>query len=201
MNQRHVDFLPGAALAVVVMLRPLLEATMARHMALEIPLLFLTGWLVSSRIGQRLTKQIAPWNAYGVPALVYASLAGLLWMMPVALDLAVLNPAIGLLKLFTIVLAGVVVGASWREAGLVIQSFFVFNAVSMLVAGGLLYGQAPDQLCSVYLVGQQAIAGDGLIAWALVILAFWFYAVSRDPMIRGDESSSPANIETQTAPP
>jgi hypothetical protein len=189
MNSRHIDLLPGITLAMAAVMRPWLEATMARHMVIEIPALFALGWLAARRAGPALEKTLARWNAHGISALLYATAVSIFWMMPIALDRAVLDPAVGILKVVSIVLAGFSLGSSWHSAGLIVQSFFVLNAVSMLLTAGLLYQQAPEQLCSVYLAGQQSATGEGLIGWSLVILALWCLSVFRHPFIRSDTSS------------
>jgi hypothetical protein len=40
---------------------------------------------------------------------------------------------------------------------------------------GLLHQQAPEQLCSVYLTGQQSATGEGLVGWSMVI---WLFGVN-----------------------
>jgi hypothetical protein len=186
MAYRYTDGLPGALLAVIAVARPWLDATMVRHMAIEIPVLFIIGWIAAWRAGARLGKSVAHWDAHGIPVLLYATLTGMFWMMPVTLDKAVLQPSWGILKILSIVLAGFLLGARWCRVSLIIQSFIVLNAVSMLLTGGLLYQQAQDQLCSVYFSGQQSAAGVGLLAWALIILAIWLVSVARHPMIRSE---------------
>jgi hypothetical protein len=187
-NSRYSEGLPGVCLAVVAVARPWLEATMAGHMAIEIPVVFIIGWAAAWRSGPRLAEALAPWNAYGIPVLLYAVLVGLFWMMPVALDKAVLVPVCGFLKILSILVAGFLMGACWLRVSLILQSFIVLNAVSMLLTGGLLYQQAESQLCSVYISGQQSAAGEGLLVWAMALLALWLVSVSHHPMIRSEFS-------------
>jgi hypothetical protein len=199
MNSRHIDLLPGIALAIAAGMRPWLEATMARHMVIEIPLMFAIGWLAARRAGPAVEKTLARWNAHGISALLYTTAVSMFWMMPIALDRAVLDPAVGIIKVVSIVLAGFSLGFSWYSAELVVQSFFVFNTVSMLLTAGLLYQQAPEQLCSVYLAGQQSATGEGLVGWSLVILALWCRSVFRHTFIRSDTSSGCESSAAATA--
>lgn len=164
---------PAVALVVLAVAHPWLEQTMARHMGLELPALFAIGWWAAHIAGERLRGALAPWNARGLPALLAALLVTGFWMVPAALDRAVLDDGVALLKVLSLAAAGLVTGASWRSAGLVIQSFFVLNWCWMTLAAGLLYREAPQQLCSVYLADQQAAAGAAMVAWAVMGLALW----------------------------
>lgn len=165
--------LPGILLAAAAFFHPWLERTMMRHMAIELPLLFAIGWLAAATAGPRLTRALAPWNLGGLPALLGATLVMAFWMIPAALDRAVLDAGTGLFKVASLVAAGMAAGASWRSAGLVIQAFFVFNGCWMTLAAGLMYQEVTQQLCSVYLTDQQVAAGMALVGWAVAILALW----------------------------
>ncbi len=59
--------------------------------------------------------------------------------------------------------------ASFRAAPLAVQAFFVGNWVWMTATVGLLYQNAPQQLCVNYLIGTQLRAGQGLVAAAVAI--------------------------------
>lgn len=146
---------------------------MARHMGLELPLLFALGWLAATVAGASLSRMLEPWNARGVPALLFALAVTAFWMVPAALDLAVLDHRMALAKVASWVLAGWLTGASWQRAGTVIQAFFIFNWCWMTLAVGLLYREAPQQLCSVYLADGQAAAGAAMIFWAVAVFALW----------------------------
>jgi hypothetical protein len=174
--------LPGLLLAIAALARPWLEATMARHMAIELPMLFALGWFAAHVSQSRSPLPLPPWNVSGLPAFFAALLITGFWMLPVALDLAVLDTRVGVIKVFSMVTAGAATGASWRRAGLVMQAFFVFNWVWMTLTIGLLYQNAPQQLCSVYLSDQQAAAGSGMVFLSLAVLIGWichaFYLLS-----------------------
>lgn len=152
---------------------------MARHMGLELPLLFIVGWFAARVAGDRLVRLLEPWNLAGVPALTFAMLAMSVWMVPSALDFAVLSPLVAMTKVVSMLLAGVMAGASWRPAGMVIQAFFIMNWFWTTFVVGLLYKDAPQQLCSVYLADEQAHAGMAMMAWAVCGLVLWTPSVFR----------------------
>lgn len=181
---RH-PFRPGLLLALTGLAHPWLEASMARHMVAELPLLFVAGWLAAHACRAR------RWRAFSAyrPAML---LAGLLmtsvWMLPVALDYAVLSPAANALKVAGMLVSGFLVGAAWRAAGAILQGFFVVNWAWMTVFAGLLYQDAPQQLCSVYLSDQQWMAGTGLVTLASAVLTIWLLQVMM-PALRGNDAN------------
>jgi hypothetical protein len=182
---------PGLLLAAMACIHPWLEHTMARHMGLELPGLFMIGWFAARCAGDSLIKRTNAWNSQGLAGLLFALSATAFWMLPVALDLAVLKPGIGTAKVVTVVAAGFLVPLSWRPAGPVIQTFFVLNWFWMTLSAGLLYQQSPQQLCSVYLADQQVQAGASIAAWSAAGLALWLWRVGLDAL-RSDGVRWPA---------
>lgn len=182
--------LPGCLLALLALARPWLEATMTRHMALELPALFAIGWLAAAAWRIPRSTPFSSWNPAGLPALLAASAIVAFWMLPVALDVAVLSPGMSLVKVASLLAAGLLTGSAWRRAGLVMQAFFLFKWVGMTLTAGLLYQTADQQVCSVYLADQQLAAGQALVAWAVGVLATWMICLIRQEIAR--ESSAAA---------
>ncbi len=164
-------------LAALAFAHPWLEHTMARHMGLELPALFILGWLAAARASGRLSGALADWNVNGVPGLLFALCVTGFWMVPAALDRAVLHDGFAIAKIASLVVAGLLARASWPSAGIVVQGFFVLNWFWMTLTAGLLYQEAPQQLCSVYLIDQQAQAGTAIVVWALAGLGAWLGCV------------------------
>ena len=100
-------------------------------------------------------------------------------MLPIALDLAVLDPRWSIAKVASMIVAGVAWGVSWPRAGVVLQAFFATNWSAMTLVAGLLYQDAPQQLCSVYLADQQGVAGRALVVFAVAGLAAWMISLIR----------------------
>lgn len=171
--------LPAAVLAGLVTLRPWMEDTMGRHMGLELPLLFLIGCWGGTAMGARAAQRLASWNAHGLPGLIFVQCVLAFWMLPAALDAAVLEPLMAVFKVASLVIAGVVGHLSWKLAGPVIQAFFVLNGCWMTLTVGMLYQTAPQQLCSVYLVDEQATAGYAMVTWAVLVLVAWLIGLFR----------------------
>jgi len=171
MPMRPALILPCLLLVATALGRGWLEATMPRHMLIELPLLFAIGWLTAR--SSRSDETHLRWNANSLPALFAAMLITAFWMLPVALDLAVLDARVGMGKALSMLVAGALTGAVWRSAGLVMQAFFIFNWTWMTLTAGLLYQDAPQQLCSVYLSDQQPAAGRGMVILSLAVLGTW----------------------------
>jgi hypothetical protein len=173
---------PTAALAALSLARPRLEATMQVHMGIELPLLFLLGWASSMQSRRRAHSPVAGANFGGIPGLFFALCATSIWMLPVALDLAVLNPYVGTAKVACFVLSGFVFHRSWQLAPAGIRAFFAMNWVWMAATAGLLYQTTVVQLCSVYLADQQQKAGAAAIMWACAGCAVWLASIARDSL-------------------
>lgn len=170
---------------------------MPRHMGVELPLLFLAGWFAALYTGASLIPASSAWNAAGLPGLLFAMATSGFWMIPAALDLAVLSPVVGFAKVTSLVAAGFVACLSWRVARMAIQAFFVLNWFWMTLAAGLLYQEAPQQLCSVYLADQQGQAGRAMAAWACAGLLAWIWSVAR--MLLSAEDAERADVVTCAA--
>ncbi|ODS90387.1 hypothetical protein [Comamonas sp. SCN 65-56] len=164
---------PGVALAGLALLQPWLEQRMFTHMVVELPLLFAIGWWlapVRTGTGPAWLRQV---NALGLSGFTLALAISTVWMLPLALDAAVLEPAVGLAKVVSVVLSGWLVRLSLRAASVVVQSFFVINWAWMTATAGVLYQEAPQRLCSTYLLGDQTWTGIGLVALTVVVIAIW----------------------------
>lgn len=188
--RRYEPWAPGAALVAVAFARPWLESTMARHMAIELPLLFAIGWLASRPSRPAPDAGFSSWNVSGTPALLAALFVSAFWMLPVALDAAVLDWRLAVVKAASLVAAGFATGWNWRRSGTVVQAFFLFNWCSMNLTAGLLYQGAPQQLCSVYLADQQEAAGRALVVWAIAVLTAWLAGIGADQAGSGRQHST-----------
>src|SRR5690606_42002702 len=68
---------------------------------------------------------------------------------------------------------------SLRRANSVIILFFLGNFSWMTAIAGLLYQDNPQRLCNFYLLGDQEIAGRGLVAVAVLVPVAWLLAERR----------------------
>ncbi len=150
-----------------------LEANMARHMLIQIPLLVVLGYFSVQGLNSRWPAASLHLNAHGITGLLLVMLVNAFWMLPTALDLAVIDPRVDAIKAATLVLGGAALNFSWRAAGVVIQAFFLGNWCAMEILAGLLYQEASQPLCSAYLVNDQVDAGVGMVILATAISLLW----------------------------
>jgi hypothetical protein len=157
--------------------RHAIESRMAMHMLLEFPILLAGGWCLqrvlhaSRRLrGPRRAFALLDWRGWTGATL--ASLVAITWMIPSALDVALLSEPVAAVKYASWWIAGFVLAGSWRRMDSELLLFFVGNLAWMLAAAGMLYLDAPARLCVSYLVDDQRVAGIGLIAVALALGAF-----------------------------
>lgn len=146
----------------------IIESRMSLHMLLEFPLLFALGWWLGRWMPQR---TLALLDAQGLLGATVASCVFAFWMIPAALDLALLSPVFAAGKYLSWIAAGVLLSWGRQRLSPVVAAFFLGNAAWMLATAGLLYREAETQLCVNYLIDDQLIAGAGLLGWALVLFA------------------------------
>ena len=164
-------------------LRGLLEASMVGHMLFQIPLLAFAGILAGHALPVRAKKQIAAYNAHGLPFTLLAAFISTYWMLPRALDAALLNPWAEAAKFASLpLLVGLPLSLSWRQLGTIGQGFVLANFISMVAVAGWLYIAAPVRVCNNYLVNQQTTTGWLLVIAACLSLFAWALPafVSRD---------------------
>jgi hypothetical protein len=150
-------------------LRHLVEGSMGLHMVLQFPLLLAAGWAAAAWWPARATRLLARVDVNGLASATLASLVAAFWMIPAALDLALLELHVAWLKYLSWIVAGLLLGQGWRRLSPELAAFFCGNAAWMLLTAGLLYRDAETRLCVSYLIDEQAASGNGLFAWGLAL--------------------------------
>lgn len=179
----------GAALALyaaALAWRAPLTALMSTHMLVQIPLLVLAG--VCAEQAWRAGRDREPrrdsggrsrawsYNEYGMPGLLFVSLVGACWMVPRALDEALVDWRMAAFKILGLPVAGWILRASLRRSNTVVKLFFLGNFCWMGAIAGLIYQDQPVRLCNAYLQDDQAWTGNGLIALSIALPALWLLA-------------------------
>jgi hypothetical protein len=165
-----------------------LESRMSLHMAAELPLLLLCGWLMAGAAQVR-CRLIECVDAQGLLTATAASSVLALWMLPTALDMALIEPGVALLKYAQWACAGALLRSARARYSPVIATFFLVNAAWMTATAGLLYLDAEQQLCVNYLVDDQQAAGFALLAWAVALAALAGLALRPLLATSGDAST------------
>jgi hypothetical protein len=101
------------------------------------------------------------------------------WMLPSAIDRAVVSPLTDALKVTTLLGCGALLQHSVSRAPAVLQLFFVGSAVPMTVWLGVYFATTDRRLCNAYTLDSQSAAGVGIALWGLAIAAAWLAMVLR----------------------
>lgn len=174
-------------------MRTLIEQSMLWHMAIQMPLLILTGWLlmasgaplpaagITMRTSQQtpmqtntqINSQGIEWNVYGLTGFLFSFITITYWMLPSAIDRAVVLPSADVMKLMSLFACGASLRHSSARAPALIQLFFLGNFLAMMLWLGSYFLQTDLRLCNAYSLQSQINTGWCLIAWGLGIGVFW----------------------------
>jgi len=167
----------GAMLIAVLAAPPAraaLESAMALHMLVQIPLLAAAGALLAAGLPRRVRDALQASNDFGLPGITLALAVSSLWMIPRALDWALASPLAEVIKFVSVPLAvGVPLALSWDRLHPIAKGFVAANWIPTLPVLGWLYRESPARLCNYYLVEEQVVAGEALMALGAVLAAVW----------------------------
>jgi hypothetical protein len=170
-----VTSLAGVVLLVALALPPAvaaLESRMATHAAVQIPLLAAAGYLAARPLAAR--GALGGWNGDGLPALLVAAGVGSVWMLPRAMDAALVHPVVEIAKFVSLpALVGAPLALGWRRLSPLVRGFVWANAISMLATLGWLYHAAPTRACNAYTLDAQRALGRALLAAAFALALGW----------------------------
>ncbi|MEB0020344.1 hypothetical protein [Actimicrobium sp. CCI2.3] len=154
--------------------RYLIEQSMVWHMAIQMPLLVLAGWCAMRALSQqRSLYWLAPWNRYGLTGFITALVILAYWMLPLAIDRAVVLPQADLLKLLTLFIAGFLLQHSFSCSPAALQLFFVGYMVSMMTWLGSYFITTDLRLCNAYSLETQVQTGWAIAAIGIGLGALW----------------------------
>jgi hypothetical protein len=170
----------GSALSVPPW-RSLIEQSMVWHMVVQMPMLVAGGWLLAGSGSKGLGMQrVADWNQYGLTGFIASQLIVAYWMLPLAIDRAVVLPQADALKLVSLLACGSMLKASFDRSPAVLQLFFVGYAVSMLSSAGAFLATTDRRLCNAYSLDSQLNAGGGVMALGIALGTAWAWKLAHD---------------------
>lgn len=173
--------IPVALFAVAALppLGPRLQASLPLHVLVQFPLLVTAG----AALGHALARRRGPRDAAeAIAALLLAIGCLAFWMLPRWLDAAVLDARVDALKAASLaLLCGLPVGWCWGGLPAVARGVLWANAVSMAFVMGWLYLNAPERLCTTYLLDEQALLGEGMLLLAAGLALFGVIHALRGP--------------------
>lgn len=176
-----------SGLAVALSLPPfrsLIEQSMVWHMVIQMPLLVLGGGLCLQVMAARpIGAWLAPWNRYGLTGFLVAQGIIAYWMLPLAIDRAVVEPGADALKLLSLFICGGLLQHSFVRAPVAVQLFFVGISVTMMLTLGRYFVTTDLRLCNAYSLQSQIDTGHALVLLGLALGAAW--GLSLRPHLKG----------------
>lgn len=170
----------GSCALSVPPLRSLIEQSMVWHMVVQMPMLLAAGWLFAGRpVVARDGPLPRSWDHFGLTSFMLAQAIFSYWMLPSAIDRAVVLPLVDLLKLLSLFCGGVLLQRAMARSPSALQLFVVGYAVSMLFAAGSFVASADQRLCNAYSLESQWKAGLGLVALGATIGVIWLWGAVR----------------------
>lgn len=137
------------------------------HVLVQMPFLAFAGALVP------IAPRAIP-RDLALPLAIVALTTALYWMLPRAVDAALITWQGHAAKFITLpLLLGVPFGLAWPRLGPVLRGFAKAQTVSMLLLLGFLYTHAPIRICNSYLVDDQVRLGLGFACLAAALAVFW----------------------------
>jgi hypothetical protein len=163
-------------------LRSLIEQSMVWHMVIQMPLMVLSAWIAMDRwVRSGSPHPWSAWNQFGLTGFIIALMILAYWMLPLAIDRAVVLPSADALKLISLSIAGAVLRHSFERAPAVLQIFFMGTAAPMAIWLGIYFASTDLRLCNAYSLSSQVQAGWGIAALAGVLGGLWLFSVARRP--------------------
>ena len=167
-----------ACLLAAALPRHWLEASMLRHMLLQLPLLLTAGWLLSASPVPRWFQRAAIFDQQGICGLTALLFISAYWMIPRALEQSINLPLAEAAKFISLPLLGAILPGSLRRANWIVQLFYLGNFSWMTAIAGIQYQNMPQRLCNAYLLDDQAWTGIALTVAAVIIAIFWCWRLA-----------------------
>ena len=184
----------GPLLLCIASLRHGIEGHMPAHMLLEFPLLFASGWIVAGAASPRYRwlARLDSFDVQGLLGITFAGCALTLWMIPTALDLALLSDPVRWGKYVSLWLAGLLLRRSQGRLSAELSVFFIGMLAWMLATVGLVFQTMPRRLCVNYLLDEQRWAGVGIVGAAILLgtLGLWRIVTMHTDPAPGDETGT-----------
>jgi hypothetical protein len=159
--------------------RQLIEQSMFWHMAIQMPLLLLTGWFVAQRYSGLLKVGVVRQVNYeGLTAMLAASFILAYWMLPLTIDRAVISYNVDLAKIASLICCGFVLQNFFATSNRLVQLFFLGYALAMLGGLGAYFISTDLRLCNAYSLESQILTGKALCFISSAIGFRWLWTAS-----------------------
>jgi hypothetical protein len=181
MNQAFYGFILFIFLAVPPVAH-FMESLMVIHMHMQMPMLVISGLLMTRFFQIKFPAFFEKWNQNGIPGiLLFIMIAGY-WMLPISMDEALTLTSVEIFKFISLpFLAGVSLRDSWKKLGATFKNGIIIGFTVLFIGLGWLYIQAPFQLCNNYLIIEQMTLGWGFVTTAIGMVIYLLYSFFVDP--------------------
>lgn len=169
--------LPGAALPILLLfpgVRHAIESRMLPHMLLEFPMLLVAGACAGALVqaqGCRWPARLGPIDRSGLLGCTTLLVVSAIWMLPSALDLALLEPEWAWFKYLSWWGTGALLALGRERRPPAVTLFMLGNLAWMSATVGGIYQTVESRLCVSYLPDEQVWTGRGLVVVAVLLIA------------------------------
>lgn len=174
----------GIILYIILLTPPvitLLESMMVTHMLVQMPLLILAGLLMGDYIIKRFPSFFKKWNGSGIPGITLVYIVTMYWMVPRAMDEALLLQTVELFKFLSFpFLVGIPLRDSWPKLHSVGKGVIIFNYIPMFGMMAWFYVDSPIQICNNYLESEQKMLGWSFFLIMIFMLVYMIQYVFVD---------------------
>jgi len=162
-------------------LRIYLEQSMFVQMVIQLPILFISGALISeTKLVTQFFSTIKVIDVYGLTSFMVAQVILVYWMLPISIDRAVVIPWVDGVKIISMIIAGICVGQALQKAPQTVQLFFIGYFTAMMIWLGLYFATTEVRLCNVYSLSSQHFTGYGLVVMSGMLLVWWSWRALKD---------------------
>jgi hypothetical protein len=179
-----------AAALSVPGLRAGIESSMTLHMLVQMPLLLAAGAWLMARLDPEV-KAGARFDMQGLASFSFCLVVASYWMLPSAIDRAVLEPGFDAIKVVSLLACGAMLRQAVMRAPPVVRLFFLGYILQMMLWLGLYWAFTEERLCNVYSLATQQQAGMGLAALAAAAGAVLVWRLARSVASR-PEAADPS---------
>src|SRR5690625_1049270 len=182
-------FIYGLIIYIFLALPPvahLTESIMAIHMHVQMPFLAVCGALMTPLLQKKFPSFFMKWNRDGIPGIVLALIVISYWLIPRAMDDALMSLPVEIFKFISWpLLVGVPIWDSWRKLTRSWKNGALITIAILYVVMAFIYIFAPDQLCNNYLIVDQRTLGSSFLIVAICIVIYQIQLLFYDEEMYG----------------
>ncbi len=150
-----------------------LEASMPRHVLIQIPCLILIGYVYGNKHLKNNTVLLLI-NEKGLAGILLCIFIGAYWMVPRALDASLAGSFMATAKYLSLsMLVGIPLAISWEKMNVIGRAVVKIEFLTMLYRLGWLYLVSPNRLCNFYQLNEQVLLGKYFLIIATILSFYW----------------------------